>query len=311
MKILAQQGNEDLAKLWLAEADDGRLVEFVESLEPPHAREQKWVLIVSALHGCPYRCLMCDAGGYYRGAVSEADLLGQIDFLVRRRYPDGAVPAEKFKIQFARLGDPLLNPDLPAVLGKLPQLYVAPGLMPCISTIAPAGCEERMVQIRQVKDELYADGRFQLQFSIHSTDEGLRDRLMPAKKWSLVQIAEFGERWWRPGDRKITLNFAVSPMIPIDGDVLLRHFDTQRYLIKLTPVNPTASAIEHGLYDPAYSVKVAFASLAAKLEEKGYEVLVSIGELEENRIGSNCGMCLRKYLASQRIVKSLSALVDQ
>ncbi len=299
MKILAQQGNEELAQLWLAETDDGKLVEFVESLEPPFLREQKWVLIVSALHGCPFRCLMCDAGGYYRGAVSEADLLAQIDYLVRRRYPDGVVPAAKFKIQFARLGDPLLNPDLPTVLGKLPQLYQAPGLMPCLSTIAPAGCEERLEHIRQVKEELYVDGRFQLQFSIHSTDEVERDRLMPARKWNLAQIAEFGERWWRHGDRKITLNFALSPSIPIDSDILLQHFNPQRYLIKLTPVNPTASAKEHGLYDAAYANRAAFAPLQTTLEEKGYMVLVSIGELEENRIGSNCGMCLRKYLDSK------------
>ena len=206
------------------------------------------------------------------------------------------MPVAKFKIQFARLGDPLLNPDLPVVLEKLPRLYDAPGLLPCISSIAPAGCEERMEQLRQVKDELYAGGRFQLQFSIHSTDEAVRNRLMPAQKWNLAQVAEFGAKWWHPGDRKITLNFAVSPAIPINGDVLLQHFDPQRYLIKLTPVNPTASAVEHGLYDPAYSERAAFAPLKVALEEKGYSVLVSIGELEENHIGSNCGMCLRKYL---------------
>jgi 23S rRNA (adenine2503-C2)-methyltransferase len=300
MRILKQKGNDDIARLWLAETDDGKLVEFVESVEPPIPREQKWVLIVSALSGCPFRCLLCDAGGYYRGAVSESDLLEQIDFMVRQRYLNGVVPAAKFKIQFARLGDSLLNPDLPVVLRKLPRLYDAPGLMPCISTIAPAGCEDLLEEIRQVKDELYGGGRFQLQFSIHSTDEAVRDRLMPARKWNLAQIAEFGARWWQPGDRKITLNFAVSPAIPIDCDALLHYFDLNRYLVKLTPVNPTQSAIQNGLYDPAYADKAAFVPLQAALADAGYEELVSIGELEENRIGSNCGMSLRKYLAQER-----------
>jgi len=34
---------------------------------------------------------------------------------------------------------------------------------------------------------------------------------------------------------------------------------------------------------------------AARLKEAGYEVLISIGEQEENRIGSNCGMDITRY----------------
>jgi 23S rRNA (adenine2503-C2)-methyltransferase len=36
--------------------------------------------------------------------------------------------------------------------------------------------------------------------------------------------------------------------------------------------------------------------IIALLSEVGYEVLVSIGELEENHIGSNCGQYITRYL---------------
>lgn len=36
--------------------------------------------------------------------------------------------------------------------------------------------------------------------------------------------------------------------------------------------------------------------LIKRLQNLGYEVLFSIGELEENRIGSNCGRYVRRHL---------------
>ncbi len=51
MKITAKAGKEDIATVFIAEMDNGKLVEFVESVQPPIPREKKWVLIVSILYG--------------------------------------------------------------------------------------------------------------------------------------------------------------------------------------------------------------------------------------------------------------------
>jgi len=99
-----------------------------------------------------------------------------------------------------------------------------------------------------------------------------------------------GERYWREGDRKVTLNFAALEGYPIDPQVLRDHFDPRRFLIKLTPLNPTEMVRRKGLrswidpFDPS-----SWRRLVEGLEEAGFEVLLSIGELEENLIGSNCG----------------------
>ena len=142
MKILGHTGNDDIARVFVGQTSSGYTVEFLESVQPPIPREQKWVLIVSTLAGCPVGCPVCDAGGFYEGRLTAVDILEQIDFLVERRFPDHNIPVDKFKIQFARMGDPALNPNVLDVLRDLPRRYTAPGLMPCISSIAPVKTEK-------------------------------------------------------------------------------------------------------------------------------------------------------------------------
>ncbi|MHA1199252.1 MAG: radical SAM protein, partial [Candidatus Heimdallarchaeaceae archaeon] len=208
MELLGKYGKEDLAILYIAK-HDGKIVEFVESLQPPIPREKKWVLIISTMYGCPVGCLMCDAGEYYHGKVSTEGMLEEIDFMIKNRFPDGKIPINKFKIQFARMGEPTLNEDVLEVINVLPQKYEAAGLMPCISTVAPNGSEKFLDDLIDIKNDLYTNGNFQLQFSIHSSDEEERQKWMTKNIWSLEKIAEYGERWFKEGDRKITLNFAV------------------------------------------------------------------------------------------------------
>lgn len=296
MNIVSTNGNPELATVYVADMGSDRYVEFVESIQPPIPREEKWVLILSTLYGCPVGCGMCDAGGDYQGALTKEEMLIQIDHLIRSRYPDGKVPVPKLKIQFARMGEPALNHAVTDVLMELPRRYDAPGLLPCISTVAPAAREPFFAHLKTIKDRYYSEGQFQLQFSIHTTDQKKRDELIPIRKWSFDQISRYGRSFRRSGDRKITLNFALAKDNPIDPNVLLRHFSPHDYLIKMTPINPTKRAEESGLTSFINAENPGDLPIAGELEEMGYEVLVSIGEVEENRIGSNCGQYIQRYL---------------
>jgi len=293
MRVLAKSGNDDIATVYIAEFAEGKRVEFVESIQPPLSREKKWVLIISSLFGCPVKCRFCDAGGSYKGILSKEELLSQIDYMVKNRYPDGIIPCEKFKIQFARMGEPLLNKNVISVLEELPALYNAPGLIPSISTIAPLGCDSSLEKVLDIKEKLYKKN-FQMQFSIHTTDFELRDWLIPVKKWSFKQISEYGDKFFKKGDRKITLNFALAENMPIDPVILNQFFTPDKYLIKITPVNPTYNAANNNITSYILPDRVKY-ELINKLSEAGYEVILSIGELEENLIGSNCGQYLTTY----------------
>ncbi len=304
MRVIQSFGKEDLATVYLGEMADGKVVEFVESIQPPIPREEKWVLIISIMYGCPVKCLMCDAGGHYGGNLSTEEILRQIDYMVLKRFPDMTVPIPKFKIQFARMGEPSLNENVLEVLDMLPKRYEAVGLMPCISTIAPCGTDRFFEVLSRTKELHYSGGRFQLQFSIHTTDEDLRDRLMPVRKWTIQRIAEYGEHFVQDGDRKITLNFALGLDMPFDTDVIHQFFSPHKFLIKITPINPTYSAMAHQLvsYIDPYESSENY-DIIEKLRDLEYDVLLSIGELEENLIGSNCGQYVMKHLKARKTIE--------
>ena len=300
IRVHASTGNEDIAMVYIVEMSSGNLVECVESVQPPQPREKKWVLLVSTMFGCPIGCLMCDAGGYYHGKPTKDEIFTQIDFLVGKRFPDGNIPCEQFKIQFARMGEPSLNPSVLDVLEELPQRYHAPGLMPSISTVAPAGTEQFFERMLEIKQKHYTGGHFQFQVSLHTTDGDLRDQFIPVKKWSFAQIGEYGERFYTAGDRKVTLNFALVQGMPVDPGVLLDFFDPGKFLVKITPLNPTYRARENELVsyiNPLSAVQKY--DIVQDLQDAGYQVIISIGEREENNIGSNCGQYLRRHLSAE------------
>lgn len=296
MNIVASAGNQDVAMVYVMDFD-GKLVECVEAVQPPVPRNEKWVVMISTLFGCPVACQMCDAGGYYQGRVSESEMLEQIQFLISTRYPGGIVPSKQFKIQFARMGEPSFNDQVLDLLEVLPQSIQAAGLMPSLSTIAPRGRESFFERLIEVKNQHYARGKFQFQFSVHTTDQELRDQILPVKKWTFSQMASFGERYYLAGDRKITLNFALADNSPVDVQVLRKYFDPDRFLVKFTPLNPTYQAQKHGLVSYFDQTDGNYSDpLVEEVLEAGYRVILSIGELEENEIGSNCGQYVQRHL---------------
>jgi 23S rRNA (adenine2503-C2)-methyltransferase len=300
MKIIASSGHPDIATVYMADMGEEKYVEFVQSVQPPVPKREKWVLIVSTLFGCPVGCKICDAGGYFKGKMTKEQIMNQIDFLVDRDFPNRKVTVDKFKVQFARMGEPAMNPAVLDVLEELPSRFDAPGLMPSVSTIAPAGCDDFFRRLLEIKNRLYGNGRFQMQFSIHSTNPAQRDQWIPVKKWDFSAIAAYGERFVSAGDRKVTLNFALSTESEVNTDTLLRYFDPALFLIKLTPVNPTVSVTESNISSAITEGRErGDGEVIDRLRRSGYEVLVSVGEWEENRIGSNCGQFIKTFQQSQ------------
>jgi 23S rRNA (adenine2503-C2)-methyltransferase len=194
------------------------------------------------------------------------------------------------------MGEPAMNPAVLEVLRSIHERYDLAGFVPSVSTVAPRGCEAFFEELLAVKRARYEE-RFQLQFSIHTTDASERDRLIPVPKWDFTEIAAYGERFRSGGGKKISLNFALARETPVDPRALLEAFDPEAFLIKVTPLNPTYRASANRLtsyIDPAEAT--ARYAVVDELRRAGYEVIVSIGEAEENRIGSNCGQFVLRHL---------------
>ncbi len=293
-KLLNTSGKDELALVHVLSMDDDPLhvVETVDSIDPRYPRHEKSVIIISTQFGCPVGCLMCEAGGAYFGNLSAEQMLAQVRFVLARR-PE-VLQTKKLKVHFARMGEPALNPAVPRALEGLPAEAPAAGLMACISSVAPRGSASFFEELTDIKNRHYSGGGFQLQISVNSTDEELRRRLIPIPHLDLEAIATVGSRFHRPGDRKVALNFALARGFPVDPARLADLFDPDKFMVKLTPVNPTERSDLHGL-DTVLSAADAGATddLKARLLDLGLDTIVSIGEPEEIAIGSNCGQLVR------------------
>jgi len=123
----------------------------------------------------------------------------------------------------------------------------------------------------------------------------------PVKKMNLKQIAEFGERYWDRRDRKINLNFALAKNVPVEPEVIGKLFNPEKFLIKITPVNPTLRAKEHGIESLLEFEGEQKLAIAEKFKELGFDVIVSIGAKEEIMIGSNCGQYVKDRSSQNQI----------
>jgi len=50
MEIISKLGKKNLAFVYLAKTAQDKYIEFVESIQPPIPKEDKWVLIISTLN---------------------------------------------------------------------------------------------------------------------------------------------------------------------------------------------------------------------------------------------------------------------
>lgn len=268
--------------------------------------KDKWVIIISTQVGCPFKCKFCDAGGNFKRNLKEEEIFKQINFLINNRFKDGFVETKKFKIQFARIGEPTLNNNVLNVLKKLKENIKCKNLIPSISTIAPLKSLNFLKILAEIKDKYYSNGNFQLQFSIHSTNEEKRNWLSQAKKLSLEEISAFGEYFFKEKDKKITLNFALMEEKDIEIRKIKKIFSKEKFLIKITPVNPTISAIENKIPSLWFENEKIIHKISENLKNEGFEVIESLGELKENEIGSNCGQYAQKFL-NENIKKNINS----
>ena len=301
-RLLARTGNDELATVYALQLgpDELHAVETVDSVDPRYPRSEKTVIILSTQLGCPVGCPMCEAGGGYLGNLSADQLLAQVRFVLYHR--PQILQSRKLKVHFARMGEPALNaPAVLEALDRLPTLLPSPALMPCVSTIAPAGSEGFFGELTWLKRRLYRGGRFQLQLSINSTDPALRRRLIPFPHLDLDALARLGRRFYEPGDRKVALNFALARGVPLDPGEVRDRFDPACFMVKLTPVNPTDRARRAGLETVLSAADPeAAGELVRRLAALGYDVVVSIGDPEEIDIGSNCGQLVRALPCADR-----------
>lgn len=293
----------DIARVHLLRLRDQpwSAVECVGARDPAVPRTQKIVLVVSSQFGCPVGCPMCEAGRGFNGDLEAEEIFAQIDFLMESWAGPSADRCPKLKIQFARMGEPSLNPAVLQVISALPRRYGYPGIMPCIATTAPKRSIGWFERLADIKRGQFGNGMFQLQLSVQSTSEAERGRLIPYPVTSLDGLSRLCEMFVLPGDRRAVLNFAAVEGAPIEPGVLRDAFDPAKSIVKLTPLNPTHGSVVSGLSTMFRSGgEPALSDLVHALEEAGFDVIVSVGLEAEVEAGASCGQLAFSRDGSQR-----------
>jgi 23S rRNA (adenine2503-C2)-methyltransferase len=251
---------------------------------------EKWVITVSTQYGCSMGCEFCDVPKVGPGRnVTELDLINQV-LLGLKLHPEITQTA-RLNIHFARMGEPTWNPAvLDAAAWYYRHLNPEYNIHPVVSTMMP----RRNVWLKtfihtwmRIKNRML-NGNAGLQLSINSTSESERDRMFSGNACSLEQIARIMDGII-PVGRKITLNFAIAGY-EINPAVLLRYFNPELYIVKLTPMHKTAEALDNGIETAGdYTTSEPYQEHEAALKAAGYDVLVFIASVEEDLGRITCG----------------------
>jgi 23S rRNA (adenine2503-C2)-methyltransferase len=254
------------------------------------ALEEKWVVTISTQYGCSMGCTFCDVPKVGPGKnATYQDMIGQIIQSIQL-HPE-VVYTRRLNVHFARMGEPTWNPAVLDVAKWLKHhVDDTHKVHPVVSTMMPRKNEWLKTFIHtwmRIKNRLYR-GEAGLQLSINSTNEEERTNMFMGNAHSLLEISRIMEGII-PSGRKITLNFPVCDW-ELDPDKLLDFFDPERYIIKLTPMHETISALTHSLWTEGDQTTLfPYKEKEEALKAAGYDVLVFIASKEEDLGRITCG----------------------
>jgi len=252
--------------------------------------EDKWVITISTQYGCSMGCKFCDVPKVGPGInATEKDLVRQV--LTGITLHPEVESTKRLNIHFARMGEPTWNPNvLEATKWFKTHLDSEFHIHPVVSTMMPRKNEWLKTFIHtwmRMKNRLLK-GEAGLQLSINSTNEKERAEMFNGNAHTLKDISRIMEGII-PNGRKITLNFAVA-QYEIDPTVLLEYFDPDDYIIKLTPMHKTKTALVNNIKtDGDYTTMYPYADYEKALKEAGYDVLVFIASDYEDLGRITCG----------------------
>ena len=255
---------------------------------------KKWV---ATQKGCPMHCKFCDVPkfGFY-GNASIEDMERQIRTIIEG---ESIKETDRFNVHFARMGEPTWNENVLAFGLALKGIAKSAGLVaktihPVVSTMLPKANSKlgNFLQIWcSIKNEFY-NGEAGLQLSINSTDDGQRSELFSSRSLSLTEISRLADKLPMPVGRKYTLNFPVTAQTILDARKLSELFDKDKFIVKITPIHETTSAIESGLQITGYTDYDVYRHFEQPLLEEGWDVIVFVPSKEEDSDRITCGNAL-------------------
>lgn len=217
--IVSTQESHDGTRKFLLELKDGREIETV--LIPPRTafsgseageeeEQKRLTLCVSTQVGCPLDCKFCATGtmGFHRN-LTAGEIIDQI--LQVKKQTGKRIT----NLVYMGMGEPLLN--YTNVMNSFSIITTGLGIAAIHITLSTAGL---IPQIRQLADE---NRKIKLAISLHTLDQGLREKLMPiATKYTLTELIGALQYYYRKIKRRPTFEYILFDGIN-DRDEDIKH----------------------------------------------------------------------------------------
>ncbi len=215
----------------LLQLPDGASIEAV-LIPAEHPCRGRLTLCVSTQVGCPLGCAFCATASLrLRRNLNSAEIVDQL--LLARRFSGQAVT----NVVFMGMGEPLLN--LEAVLEAI-RVWTDPaaGLLSARRIVlSTAGIVPGIYRLAE------SGLRVRLAISLHTTDQHLRERLMPiARRYSLLELQGAARHYSERTGEPITYEYILFDHLndsPADANALARFVrQTGRAKVNLIPFHP-------------------------------------------------------------------------
>lgn len=260
----------------------------------------KWVATISTQKGCPMKCKFCDCPKYgFHGNATVEELCYEVETILQNESIDYT---KRFNVHFARMGEPTFNNNVlnftRNYLRDLVNKHLQKGaetIHPVVSTMLPKGNRNLvsfLLDWCDIKNNV-CNGEAGLQFSINSTDEAQRQDQFNGMSLSLLEISNIAKMLPMPIGRKYTLNFAVTSQTILDAKVLSELFDKDKFIVKITPIHKTNSAVTNGFdVTTSYTDYDVYREFEQPLVAEGWDVIVFVPSKEEDSDRITCGNAL-------------------
>lgn len=242
--------------------------------------EERTVLCISTMCGCPMGCRFCGTGDYFVRSLSAEEIVGQATYILETQI-EGVDPTsiKKLQIMVMSMGEPALNKALEQAFEVLYAKYPNAALL-----ISSSGPKVDYAWIREMSARIPTVG---LQFSIHESTDEARDKLIPfKKKMNLREISAEGRAWHEATGRKPYFNYCAH-----EGNDTYDDVDRLFWLFDPEIWEATVSVIcerdAHAEAKNDYQRDLAI-EFGNKLVTMGYNVRV-FDPAGQDTIGGGCG----------------------
>lgn len=258
----------------------------------------KLVVTVSSQKGCPMNCNFCDCPKLgFKGNATLPELVTEIMSGVAL---SGIKHGKRLNVHYARMGEPTFNPNvitsaeyIAKMLGDENSDVTFDEYHPVVSTMMPKANKNLKEFLHKWVETGFVYGGedgFGLQFSINTLDEDDRNAMFRNRSMSLQEISDVIRELPMPKKRKYTLNFAVTSKSNLDVDLMNKHFDKEKCIVKITPIHETVEAVDEG-YEIVKDFDV-YEKFEQPLVDDGWDVIVFVPSREEDADRITCGNSL-------------------